>query len=590
MIPCLRPLSVLCLTGLLAACSSSPSSSLGELPRTPLASVEQILQKAGNSSGEEAQSLRLAAAQLAHEQGNSQRASSILQQLDLESLKPAQQIYASTLIADLALARQDAKAALNALNHPSMARLGELPVEQQIRTELSKAAALEANGENLAAAKQRVFIAPLLNGEPAQQNQERIWNLVSNLPDAAIPSNENADLAGWLQLAQAAKTQGILQQQQQAIRDWINQHPQHPAAQQLPKPLTDLLALSSEPVNKLALLLPQEGQLASVARALRDGFLAAHYQAQQQGNNVPEIKIYDSARLTSLSDFYRQAQSDGIQLVVGPLEKNLVTQLTQQQQLPITTLALNYGEDNSQGPAQLFQFGLAAEDEAREVSRRAWAEGRHSAVAIVQKGVWGERVLNAFRQSWQAAGGSYLGAEHVDKPVDMDKQIVNLLQVKAGQNGAAGSHRQDVDFIFLAVTPQQAQQIKPTLSYHYAGDIAVYATSHLFTGNLSSPQYRDLDGIRFCETPWLLNSDEPLRQQISNQWPQASGSLGRLYAMGIDAFNLAPRLDQLKALPSSSLSGFSGELHLNASQRIERRLPWAEFRQGQVQRLSDLSL
>ncbi|MGH8335199.1 MAG: hypothetical protein ACRES0_32905, partial [Pseudomonas sp.] len=35
MIACLRLFTALCLAALLAACASSPSSSLGELPRTP---------------------------------------------------------------------------------------------------------------------------------------------------------------------------------------------------------------------------------------------------------------------------------------------------------------------------------------------------------------------------------------------------------------------------------------------------------------------------------------------------------------------------------------------------------------------------
>ena len=52
MIACLRPLSALCLAGLLAACASSPSSSLGELPRTPQASIEQLLQQAAESQPE----------------------------------------------------------------------------------------------------------------------------------------------------------------------------------------------------------------------------------------------------------------------------------------------------------------------------------------------------------------------------------------------------------------------------------------------------------------------------------------------------------------------------------------------------------
>ena len=350
----------------------------------------------------------------------------------------------------------------------------------------------------------------------------------------------------------------------------------------------------------MALLLPQEGQLAAVARALRDGFLAAHYQAQQSGQNPANIHFYDSSRLTSLDEFYRQAQAAGVQLVIGPLEKPLVKQLSDLEQLPITTLALNYSEVGQEGPPQLFQFGLAAEDEAREVARRAWADGMRRAVALVPRGEWGDRVLEAFRQSWQAQGGTLIAAEHVDQPVELAKQIANLFQLRESEArtkrlkntlgvsvASQPARRQDVDFIFLAATPQQAQQIKPTLAFQYAGDVPVYATSHLFTGALNQAQYQDMDGIMFCETPWLLNSDEPLRQQVSEQWPQAGGSLGRLYAMGADAFRLAPRLTQLKALPDTQIDGLSGNLSLNPAQRIERQLPWAMFSNGQVQRLPD---
>lgn len=600
MIACLRPLPALCLAGLLVACASSPTDNLGELPRTPQASIEQMLQRAGDSQSEEANLLRLSAADLAYQQKKFARAAGILEQVQLGSLKPAQQVFASTLAAELALARDMPKAALKALAHPSLARLAELPVEQQVRSQLVRARALEEDGKTLAAARERVFIAPLLHDQAAQNNHARIWALVSSLPAEQLQASDDSDLSGWLALAQAAKSAGTLQQQQAAIDNWRTSHPNHPAALQLPESLSALQELSSQPLSEIALLLPQEGQLASVARALRDGFLAAHYQAQQAGQTPPNIQLYDSSRLRSLDEFYQQAQAAGVQLVIGPLEKALVTQLGAREQLPITTLALNYSETDQEGPAQLFQFGLAAEDEAREAARRAWADGMRRAVALVPSGEWGERVLAAFRQSWQGAGGSLIAAEHVAQPVELAQQIADLFQLRQSearakrlQNtlgvalAAQPTRRQDVDFIFLAATPQQAQQIKPTLAFQYAGDVPVYATSHLFSGNHNQAQYLDMNGIRFCETPWLLDINAPLRQQVGNQWPQAGGSLGRLYAMGADAFQLAARLDQLKALPETRLDGLSGSLSLNPAQRIERQLPWAEFRDGQVQRLPD---
>jgi hypothetical protein len=599
----LRHLSVFCLVALLAACASAPTSNLGELPRTPQASIEQLLQEAGDSTSEQAELLRLSAADLAYRQKNVARALSILEKVQLENLKPAQQIYASTLRAELEMAREQPKAALRALSHPSMERLGELPVEQQVRSQLVRASALQASGQTLAAARERAFIAPLLSGEAAARNHQEIWTLISSLPLEQLQASGDADLNGWVELARVTKSAGTLEQQQSAIDNWLLQNPGHPAALQLPESLVELKKLSSQPLSEIALLLPQDGQLANVARALRDGFLAAHYQAQQAGQNPPNIQIFDSSRIGSLDEFYRQAQASGVQLVVGPLEKPLVTQLNAREQLPITTLALNYSETAHEGPAQLFQFGLAAEDEAREVARRAWADGHRRAVALVPRGDWGDRVLDAFRQSWQAQGGTLIAAEHVDQPVELAKQIAELFQLRESeargkrlQNAlgsgvaAAPSRRRDIDFIFLAATPQQAQQIKPTLAFQYAGDVPVYATSHLFTGSHSQAQYADLNGIMFCETPWLLNVNDPLRQQASSQWPQADGGLGRLYAMGADAYHLAPRLTQLKALPETRLDGLSGSLSLNPAQRIERQLPWAEFRNGQVQRLPDSAL
>lgn len=601
MIACLRLLTALCLAALLAACASSPSSSLGELPRTPDASIEQLLEQAATSkSPEDAALLRLSAADLAYKQKDYPRAARILEQVPLDPLKPAQQVFASTLSAELAMSRNQPKAALTALAHPSLQRLGEMPAELQVRTYSVHAAALEADGQTMAAAQQRVQLAPLLSGQAASANNDAIWALVAALPAEQLQSTGNDTLAGWTSLALAVKSAGTLEQQQAAIDAWRNQHPEHPAAKQLPTALTKLKELASQPLTKIALLLPQEGSLAGVARALRDGFMAAHFQAQQAGQQAPAIQLYDSSRISSLDDFYRQAQADGVQLVVGPLEKPLVKKLAAYPQLPLPTLALNYAEAGQSAPPQLFQFGLAAEDEAREVSRRARADGLVRAVALVPSGEWGDRVLAAFRKDWESNGGTLLAAERIAQPVALAQQIAELFQLRqsegrakslqstvGGNIAAQPSRRQDIDFIFLAATPQQAQQIKPTLNFQYAGDVPVYATSNLYSASGDVNQYNDMTGIRFCETPWLLDSSNSLRQQVVQQWPQAAGSLGRLYAMGVDAYSLAPRLGQLKALPDNRVQGLSGSLSMNPSQRIERQLPWAEFAGGQVKRLPD---
>ena len=582
-----RPLIFLCIAALLSACASSPSSTLGELPRTPQASTQQLLKEAEASDPAKAALLRLSAADQSMQQGNQAQAQEILGQIDLNQLMPAQQMFAKTLEAELALAAGEPKSALQALQHPAFERLAELPVDQQLRTQLARAQAFEANDQPLDAARERTFIAPLLSGEAAEANHEAIWSLVSSLPIDQLQPNTDTDLTGWINLAAAVKQAGTLNQQQRAIDAWLQQNPNHPAARRLPAPLQKLRELADKPLSHVALLLPMDGPLASVARALRDGFLAAHLAGQQD----LKIELFDSTRLSSLDEFYRQASAAGVELVIGPLEKDMVRQLADREQLPITTLALNYSDANQKVPPQLFQFGLAAEDEAREVARRAWTDGHRRAVALTPRGDWGNRVFEAFRQEWQALGGTVVAAEPLAEPIELANQIADLLQIRSNGTGdeAQPSRRQDIDFLFLAATPQQAQQVKPTLIFQYAGDLPVYATSHLHAATDNRTQYLDLEGIRFTETPWLLDSQLPLRQEIERKWPQARGSLGRLYAMGADAYQLAPRLNQLLALPDTRLEGLSGTLSLTPQQRIERELPWAEFRDGEVHPLPDTS-
>ncbi|MCQ4259326.1 penicillin-binding protein activator [Stutzerimonas stutzeri] len=577
-----RPLIFLFIAAVLSACASSPTSTLGELPRTPQASTQQLLKDAETSEPAKAAQLRLSAADLSMQQNNEAQARQILEQVDIEQLMPAQQMFAKTLEAELELAAGEAKQALEALQHPSFERLAELPVEQQLRTQLARAEAYEANDQPLDAARERTFIAPLLSGEAAEQNHEKIWSLVSSLTVEQLQPTADADLAGWISLAAGVKQAGTLEQQQRAIDSWLQLNSHHPAATRLPESLVKLRELADKPLSHVALLLPMDGQLASVARALRDGFLAAHLEADQD----LKIELFDSTRLSSLDEFYRQAAAAGVELVIGPLDKDMVRQLADRDQLPITTLALNYSDASQKVPPQLFQFGLAAEDEAREVAQRAWADGHRQAVALTPRGEWGNRVYQAFRQQWQELGGTVAAAESLAEPIELANQIADLLQIRSNGD-AEPSRRQDIDFLFLAATPQQAQQVRPTLIFQYAGDLPVYATSHLHAATDNRTQYLDLEGIRFTETPWLLDAQLPLRKEIESKWPQARGSLGRLYAMGADAYLLATRLNQLLALPETQLDGLSGTLSITPAQRIERRLPWAEFHDGAVQPLPD---
>lgn len=162
---------------------------------------------------------------MAYKQNNPGRSSQILAQVSLDVLKPAAQVFASTLAAELAMARNQPKAALTALNHPSLQSLKDLPPEQQIRTASVHARAYEADGQTLAAARERVAMAPLLTGDAAKSNHEAIWVLIAALPAEQLQASGNLTLDGWITLAQAVKGAGTLEQQQAAIDTWRAQNP-----------------------------------------------------------------------------------------------------------------------------------------------------------------------------------------------------------------------------------------------------------------------------------------------------------------------------------------------------------------------------
>jgi len=58
--------------------------------------------------------------------------------------------------------------------------------------------------------------------------------------------------------------------------------------------------------------------------------------------------------------------------------------------------------------------------------------------------------------------------------------------------------------------------------------------------------------------------------------------LGRLHAMGFDAYNLIAALYANRGLETIELDGATGRLFLDQNGRVHRRLAWAQFQRGEV--------
>ncbi len=526
-----------------------------------------------------------------------------LQLLQSSELNSAQRLRWHLLSADYALHRSDADAAaehLNYLRHHSI-RLND---DQQQRLGLFKARWHELQGKFFEAARERDFISETLSEPYWQQNHDALWQSLLQLSELELLSwaerYPDSRFGQWLQLAAISKnSQLTLDEHLQHVEQWRQQYPMHPAAITLPGSLALLADLAANRPQQVSLLLPLSGPLSKSGKAVRDGFMAAYYDSLSKGFTTPYVQVLDSQTVGDIDTAYQRALMNGSQLMVGPFNKLNVQALQQRQQLPLPTLALNYGDRDQEVVAKnLYQFGLAPEDEARQIAAQAWQDGHRRALVLTPQGDWGERIYQAFATEWKALGGSI--GEHRAYPrlQDYNPEIRALLNVDDSQARFKTirrllrrpaefepRRRDDVDWVFMVALPQQARQIKPTLAFNFAADLPVYATSHLYSGHPQPSKDRDLNGIHFCDIPWLLE-DSALHDEVETSLPDGQGAYARLYAMGVDAFRLVPRLTQLEAFPNSQLFASTGALNLDAQRRIYRQTRCTRFRSGRPEQLA----
>ena len=430
--------------------------------------------------------------------------------------------------------------------------------------------------------------------EARLKTQELLVQTLTSMTDTALQLLQPpppSQMAGWMELARVVKLQ-IDQPAElaSALADWRERFPEHPALQAYLASLLERQGLSSS--DHIAILLPRSGPYAKVAMALQDGFMAAWYQ--QLPEHRPQLRFYDSSDPQQTLRIYQQAVLQGAQRIVGPLNKDAVSMLMQLESLPQPVLALNQVEEES--PAPFFQFGLAPEDEAQQVAERAWLEGHQQALVLTPSGNWGDRIAEHFRQRFEALGGQVLEIQRYNAQendysapirllLNIDESHARTQRLKQRLGMAFESEprrRQDADFIFLAARPKQGRQLGPQLKFHHAGDLPIYATSHIYSGVAENERDRDLGHISFVDTPWLLEQEqqgELSRERLQRLMPGVKGQYARLYAMGIDSYNLLANLESLQQ-PGRTFSGKSGTLYLDRHNRLHRLLAWADMTQG----------
>lgn len=537
---------------------------------------------AERSSGAERNRLLLQAAGYYLAGGDLDRARRLLVPLDSVQFPPTDALRLRLLHAELLLREERVDEALLRLAAPPAI---DVPVDLHRRYHRAMAEAYRQTGQALLRV-QALQSLDVLQPDPAERLliQQDILHTLTQVDEQTLRIQQPPapdTLGGWMQLAlNLQRYQGYPRTLAARLADWRMDYPTHPV---LPELLDSYLTggdVAAAASDHVALLLPESGRYAKAAAAIRDGFLAAWYQ--DSPSQRPRLEFYDSANPDEIWPVYTQAIEDGARLVVGPLDKTAVAQLVRAGALPRPVLALNQVDSADLPPANLFQFSLSPEDEARQAAEHAWYEGLRSPIVLTPANDWGDRLLQAFNRRWNELGGLMIDQDRYDpNEVDHTKIIRQLMGYREreveGKRKPQPERREDIDFIFIVAKPEQAQQIRPQLLYFLAGDLPIYATSHAWPGQLTAQQARDMAGIRVPEIPWLVGEDtgDALSQaELSRLLPASATAYAPLYAMGIDAYQLLPHLGRLQSSPLESLQGKTGVLHLNERHHVQRQMIW----------------
>lgn len=511
----------------------------------------------------------------------------------------------------------------------------EYPEDVQSRAARLQHSIYDLTDAHLDHARLLMGIDPALLGLDRQEVNDRIWQALKKTPDDQLQEAATSAIGfenqGWYELAATLRQPGMtFEEQGRAVRNWQFNWIGHPGTEALPSELTIMAQVLEQRPERITLALPLSGPLSAAGNMVREGFLAAYYDDARQnrestpespGNQAPAqadeggpdqtsavpqqtmeasdaphditLTIVDTNG-RSIGEMMPELLADKPDLIVGPLAKDDVAELAGKESLPVPVLALNYApEQEGPRPPQLFQFGLSAEDEARQIAEKIREEGLTTALALIPRGDWGDRVAGALEARMEELDGVILDMDRYSDDDNLRNVAAELLGINISRERAIElertlginiefepRRRQDADAIIMVAEPIIARQFKPLFAYYYAGDVPVFSPSIIYSGRPNPARDRDVNGVLFTDLPWILDREPEFRQQAYEQFDNLDGPLGRLFAMGADAWALSTRLPLMQQVSDTRVDGHTGELWLDQNNRVHRSQMWGVFREG----------
>lgn len=460
----------------------------------------------------------------------------------------------------------------------------------------------------------------------APENQKKqilnnTWNFFSKLNvneiNSIVVNEDDSILQGWINLSYAytnnskapttqegdtpeviaEKTQKQKQALKQAVADWLTQYPDHPAKNILPI-LTGEQTLAAADTNakKVALLLPLNGSSRIFGDTIKQGYSdAIKFFPQEPQQNVVLLDT-TSAPMDTL---IQQAKEQNVELIVGPLLKDEVVKIKQLTP-SIPVLALNKVDNNTISTNKMCFFALSPEDEAKDAADHIYAQSKVKPLLLVPQNDLGKRVAQTFAKQWSqlSANNSQAYVQYFGNKSSLSANMNQnsgislsgspILINDATTQPVPPEQSASFDAIYIYSSYDELILIKPMLDMGAAksgtnlSQIMIYTSSKSHVANASNDFNYDMNKTEYADIPMIINRTDNMLEIIPSNI-QKDYSLLRLYAMGIDAWRLANRFNQLDSYQPNFLDGMTGKLSTSNQCEVTRALSWQQYIHGSTQ-------
>ncbi|WP_329502519.1 penicillin-binding protein activator [Klebsiella aerogenes] len=307
-----RCLPVLLATVLFAGCGThTQDQSTAFMQGTSQANSSFYLQQMQQSTNDSKTNWQLLAIRALLQEGKKQQAIDLYNQLP-SNLNSTQAREQSLLAVEVKLAQGDYQGGKALLS-----KLDPLSFEKNQQPRYWQAQIDASQGQpSLSLLRALIALQPLLSqAKQKQQNIDATWKaLTAMTPQQANALVINADenvLQGWLDLQRMwFDNRNDPAMLKAGVKDWQIRYPQNPGAQMLPTALVNMQNYKPASTNKIALLLPLNGQAAIFGRTIQQGFEAAKNGAPAvQGSAVP-AQVAQAANVAGNNDVVSPSQAE----------------------------------------------------------------------------------------------------------------------------------------------------------------------------------------------------------------------------------------------------------------------------------------